>query len=83
MQPCNHGSTEILARRDGVDYVRCLECDQVFEAEDLEAVPYLRRGRPTRRLSEPDRFSIEIFSSTENFLVGIVQHSYAMGSMCK
>jgi hypothetical protein len=39
MQPCNHGRTEILARRDGVDYVRCLECDQVFEAEDLEAVP--------------------------------------------
>jgi len=39
MQPCNHGRTEILARRDGVDYVRCLDCDQVFEAEDLEAVP--------------------------------------------
>ena len=30
-----------MARRDGVDYVRCLECDQVFEAEDLElASPY-------------------------------------------
>jgi hypothetical protein len=41
MQPCNHGRTEILARRDGVDYVRCLECDQVFEAEDLESVPTL------------------------------------------
>ncbi len=27
-----------LARRDGVDYVRCLDCDQVFEAEDLEPV---------------------------------------------
>lgn len=39
MQPCKHGRTEILARRDGVDYVRCLDCDQVFEAEDLEAVP--------------------------------------------
>ena len=38
MQPCNHGRTEILARRDGVDYVRCLDCDQVFEAEDLETV---------------------------------------------
>ena len=36
MQPCNHTRTEILARRDGVDYVRCLDCDQVFEAEDLE-----------------------------------------------
>lgn len=39
MQICTHARTEILARRDGVDYVRCLECDQVFEAEDLEVVP--------------------------------------------
>ena len=36
---CKHDRTEILARRDGVDYVRCLDCDQVFEAEDLESVP--------------------------------------------
>lgn len=36
---CKHARTEILARRDGVDYVRCLDCDQVFEAEDLETVP--------------------------------------------
>ena len=39
MQPCQHARTEILARRDSVEYVRCLDCDQVFEAEDLEAVP--------------------------------------------
>lgn len=38
MHPCEHQRTEILARRDGVDYVRCIDCDQVFEAEDLEAV---------------------------------------------
>lgn len=38
MQLCKHVRTEILARRDGVDYVRCLDCDQVFEAEDLESV---------------------------------------------
>lgn len=38
MQVCEHKRTEILARRDGVDYVRCLDCDQVFEAEDLEPV---------------------------------------------
>jgi hypothetical protein len=37
MQPCEHKKTEILARRDGVDYLRCLDCDQVFEAEDLES----------------------------------------------
>jgi hypothetical protein len=39
MQICEHGRTEILARRDGIDYLRCLDCDQVFEAEDLESVP--------------------------------------------
>lgn len=39
MPICEHARTEMLARRDGVDYLRCLECDQVFEAEDLEAVP--------------------------------------------
>ncbi len=39
MQPCEHHRTEILTRRDGVDYVRCLDCDQVYEAEDLETVP--------------------------------------------
>ena len=35
MQICEHARTEILARRDGVDYLRCLDCDQVFEGEDL------------------------------------------------
>ena len=39
MQNCKHARTEIMARRDGVDYVRCLDCDQVFESEDLEPVP--------------------------------------------
>lgn len=38
---CEHGRTELLTRRDGVDYVRCLDCDQVYEAEDLEPVPAL------------------------------------------
>ena len=39
MPTCDHSRTEVLARRDGVDYLRCLDCDQVFEAEDLEPVP--------------------------------------------
>lgn len=39
MQGCQHERTEFLYRRDGVDYVRCLDCDQVFEAEDLDSVP--------------------------------------------
>jgi Zn ribbon nucleic-acid-binding protein len=39
MQPaCEHARTLILARRDGVDYVECLDCRQIFEAEDLEPV---------------------------------------------
>jgi transcription elongation factor Elf1 len=37
-RPCNHNKTEIVARRDGVDYIHCLECGQVYEAEDLEPV---------------------------------------------
>ena len=37
MQPaCEHNRTVIIARRDGVDYVECLDCRQIFEAEDLE-----------------------------------------------
>lgn len=39
MQACQHERTEFLYRRDGIDYLRCLDCDQVFEAEDLETVP--------------------------------------------
>ena len=36
---CDHLRTKIIARRDGVDYVECKECREVFEAEDLEPVP--------------------------------------------
>jgi len=36
---CDHSKTEVLARRDGVDYVPFVwVCGQVFEAEDLEQV---------------------------------------------
>jgi hypothetical protein len=35
---CDHSRTTIIARRDGVDYVECLDCRQIFEAEDLEPV---------------------------------------------
>ena len=39
MQPaCNHTRTQVIARREGVDYVECLECRQIFEADDLEPV---------------------------------------------
>jgi len=36
--PCEHKNTVVLARRDGVDYVECVDCRQIFEAEDLEPV---------------------------------------------
>lgn len=35
---CDHAKVEALDRIDGVDYVHCLSCGQVFEAEDLEPV---------------------------------------------
>ncbi len=35
---CEHIRTEIIARRGGVEYVECLDCRQIFEAEDLEPV---------------------------------------------
>ena len=39
MQPaCEHNRTQIIARRYGVDYVECLDCRQIFEAEDIEPV---------------------------------------------
>jgi Zn ribbon nucleic-acid-binding protein len=39
MQPaCQHTRTEIIARRDGVEYVECLDCRQIFDSEDLEPV---------------------------------------------
>ncbi len=39
MPACEHTRTEFLMRRDGVDYVHCLDCGQVFESDDLEQLP--------------------------------------------
>jgi hypothetical protein len=36
---CTHERTELIARRGGVDYVSCKDCGQVFEADDIEALP--------------------------------------------
>jgi hypothetical protein len=33
---CEHARTQIIVRREGVDYVECLDCRQIFESEDLE-----------------------------------------------
>ena len=40
-----------MMRRDGVDYIRCVDCDQVFEADDLEQVPVYEDldGEPRRK----------------------------------
>jgi len=34
---CTHTRTQVIARREGVDYVRCQDCGQILEADDLEA----------------------------------------------
>lgn len=39
MPGCEHKQTEFLMRRDGVDYVECKGCGEVFESEDLEQIP--------------------------------------------
>lgn len=39
MTPCSHNRIEFVYRRDGIDYVHCLECNTVCDAEDLEAIP--------------------------------------------
>jgi hypothetical protein len=49
MPGCEHKRTEFLMRRDGVDYLRCLECGQVFEADDLEQVPLYEDDEEPRR----------------------------------
>jgi hypothetical protein len=49
MPGCEHKRTEFLMRRDGVDYLRCQDCDQVFEAEDLEQVPVYDEEEEPRR----------------------------------
>jgi hypothetical protein len=36
---CEHTQTKVIARRDGVEYLECLVCHEIFEAEDLEPVP--------------------------------------------
>ena len=50
MPSCEHKRTELLMRRDGIDYLRCTDCDQVFEADDLEQVSvYDDEEQPRRK----------------------------------
>lgn len=44
---CPHRRTVVIARREGVDYVECLECRQIFEAEDLEPLAVEAEEEPT------------------------------------
>jgi len=36
--PCKHPKVRVVAREEDVEYVECLDCRQIFEAEDLEPV---------------------------------------------
>ncbi len=38
-QQCEHPRTKVIARNGNVDYVECLDCRKVFEAEDLDPTP--------------------------------------------
>ena len=49
MPGCEHKRTEFLMRRDGVDYMRCMDCDHVFEADDLEQMPLYEDEDETRQ----------------------------------
>jgi Zn ribbon nucleic-acid-binding protein len=52
MQGCQHERTEFLYRRDGIEYVRCVDCGQVFEAEDLDSVAVYEedeKAKPKKR----------------------------------
>ena len=52
MPGCEHQHAEFLMRRDGIDYVRCIDCGHVFEAEDLEQLPAFdeeEEEKPPRR----------------------------------
>ena len=63
MQGCQHERTEFLHRRDGIDYVRCLDCGQVFEAEDLDSVPVYEEEedeKPKKRRSNDQASPHEI-----------------------
>jgi hypothetical protein len=46
---CQCNRTERVASVDGVDYVRCLDCRRIFEAEDLDPVPVYDDEEPTNR----------------------------------
>ncbi len=45
---CRHARTQVIARRDGVDYLRCLDCGQILEEEDLEQTPAFEDEEPVR-----------------------------------
>jgi hypothetical protein len=36
---CQCNRIERIASVEGVEYLRCLDCNRIFEAEDLDPVP--------------------------------------------
>ena len=49
MPGCEHKRAEFVMRSNGVDYLRCPDCGQVFEAEDLEQIPVYDDEEEPRR----------------------------------
>src|SRR5579884_4188301 len=55
MEPyCEHSRTKIIARDGNVDYVECLDCKKVFEAEDLEPVATEQEEEEAEACRRPD-----------------------------
>jgi len=52
MPGCDHTLTEFMMRRDGVEYLRCLDCGHVFESEDLDPPPPADDREADQRSSE-------------------------------
>jgi len=43
---CPHRRVEVIARREGVEYLRCLDCHQIIEDEDLEPTAAMEDEEP-------------------------------------
>ena len=38
MNQCKHPRVQVVSRDEDTEYVECLDCQEIFEAEDLEPV---------------------------------------------
>ena len=54
MPGCEHKESDFLMRRDGIDYVECRGCGEVFEAEDLEQQVSIYDDEPDGEVKQDD-----------------------------